>query len=111
LLSAGARASLTTLGRVDDEATAEFMEQFYYHALEKRQTKSEALRLAKLKFLRSGTKLANPAYWAAFVLNGDGLDPVPRVVSWKELAACTMAALLLILASVFLLRNRRRDNR
>lgn len=33
LLSAGAASSLTTLWRVDDELTAEFMSQFYYFAL------------------------------------------------------------------------------
>src|SRR4051794_14777901 len=110
LLSAGSRASLTTLGRVDDEATAEFMKQFYYYALEKRQAKAEALRSAKLKFLHSGTKLSNPAYWAAFVLNGDGSEAVPRVISWKELAASVMAALLLTLLAISFLRNWRRSH-
>jgi tetratricopeptide (TPR) repeat protein len=87
LLVAGARSALTTLWRVDDQPTHEFMKQFYYYALQKNQTKAEALRSAKLKFLRSGTALANPAHWAAFVLNGDGLNPLPTFVSWRMIAA------------------------
>lgn len=110
LLSAGSRASLTTLGRVDDQATAEFMKQFYYFALKKRYTKSESLRLAKLKFLHSGTKLSNPAYWAAFVLNGEGLTPLPKVVSWAELAMGTAGAILMLLLAGFWLRSRSRRN-
>jgi CHAT domain-containing protein len=111
LLSAGARASLTTLGRVDDQATAEFMQQFYYFALKKGQSKAEALRSAKLKFLRSGTKLENPAYWAAFVLNGDGAESVPKVLSWMELAAFATAILLVIIVLGLFLRNLRRVHR
>ena len=111
LLSAGARASLTTLGRVDDQVTAQFMQQFYYFALKKRQSKAEALRSAKLKFLHSGTKLENPGYWAAFVLNGDGLEPVPMVISWTELAAFGAAILLIIVLIGLFLRNLRRVHR
>jgi CHAT domain-containing protein/Flp pilus assembly protein TadD len=111
LLSAGARASLTTLGRVDDQVTAEFMEQFYYFALKKRQSKAEALRSAKLKFLHSGTRLENPGYWAAFVLNGEGLAPVPMVISWTELAAFGAAILLTIILLGLFLRYLRRVHR
>ncbi len=77
LLSAGAASSLTTLWRVNDELTAEFMKQFYYQALTKHKPKAEALRLAKLECLRSHTKLSDPSLWAAFVLNGDGGMPLP----------------------------------
>lgn len=93
LLSSGARSSLTTLWRVADRPTAEFMKQFYYYALQKNQPKAEALRLAKLRFLRSDSTLQNPANWAAFVINGDGLTAVPRVLSWRDLVLA-LAALL-----------------
>jgi CHAT domain-containing protein/Flp pilus assembly protein TadD len=97
LLSAGAGSSVTALWRVDDEPTAEFMRQFYYFVLRENKPKADALRLAKLKFLHSKTRLNNPAVWAAFVLNGDGLSATPRVVSWTELAVsfATMAVLLM----------------
>lgn len=109
LLFAGARSSVTTLWRVTDQPTSEFMKQFYYYALRKRQPKAEALRSAKLKFLRSQTELANPAYWAGFVITGDGLSPLPRFFSWTEL---TLIALLVMAGLgagiVALLRIRRR---
>ena len=70
LLSAGARATVTTLWRVSDEPTRDFMKQFYFE-LNRGETKGQALRLAKLRFLRSGSALAHPRYWAAFVLIGD----------------------------------------
>jgi CHAT domain-containing protein len=112
LLFAGSRSTLTTLWRVDDQPTSEFMKQFYYFALEKHQPKAEALRSAKLKFLHSGTGLQNPAHWAAFVLNGDGLGKVPRFISWAELLAGSDTLILLVLyIGVLVLRSRRRVHR
>jgi hypothetical protein len=51
------------------------------------QTKTAALRSAKLAFLRSGSPMQRPQYWAAFVLNGDGWNRGPRVVGWSILLA------------------------
>jgi tetratricopeptide (TPR) repeat protein len=109
LLSAGADASVTALWRVDDESTAEFMKQFYFFLMKENQPKAEALRLAKLKFQGSHSKLADPAVWAAFVLNGDGLTPLPRVISWTELVL-SLAAMVALLALIFaaLYERRRR---
>ena len=112
LLSAGAASSLTTLWRVNDELTAEFMKQFYYQALTKHKPKAEALRLAKLECLRSHTKLSDPSLWAAFVLNGDGGMPLPWVFSWLEFGLIVTGFCAAILLAVFLiLRSRRRVHR
>jgi tetratricopeptide (TPR) repeat protein len=81
-LAAGANSTVTSLWRVSDEPTAAFMKQFYYF-LSKGQAKSEALRSAKLAFLRSRTGLANPRYWGAFVLTGSGSAPLPGVAPWS----------------------------
>jgi CHAT domain-containing protein/tetratricopeptide (TPR) repeat protein len=86
LLAAGSRSALTTLWRVPDEPTSEFMQHFYFYLLKKHKSKAEALRLTKLEFLHSGTELSHPRYWAAFVLNGDGTEPVPRFIPWQVLA-------------------------
>jgi CHAT domain-containing protein len=102
LLSAGARSSVTALWRVDDQSTAEFMRQFYYFVLRENKPKADALRLAKLKFLHSKTRLNNPAVWAAFVLNGDGLSATPRVVSWTELAVSFAATAAFLMSGYFL---------
>jgi len=87
LLSAGSKSTVTTLWRVPDQPTAEFMKQFYYFLLTQNKPKAEALRLAKLQFLHSGTALSHPNYWAAFVLNGEGSEPAPRFLSWYVLVA------------------------
>jgi len=109
LLSAGAASSLTTLWRVDDELTAEFMTQFYYLALNEHKPKAEALRMVKLKFLHSNPQLADPRLWAAFVLNGDGATPLPTVLSWPTLAVIVVvAAATMSLAVSVTLRRRSR---
>jgi CHAT domain-containing protein len=85
-LAAGARSTIASLWPVSDHAAAEFMKQFY-GALRGGETKAGALRSAKLRFLASGTELAEPRYWAAFVLNGDGGEPVRPLLSWWQLMA------------------------
>jgi CHAT domain-containing protein/tetratricopeptide (TPR) repeat protein len=97
LLAAGSRSALTTLWRVPDEPTSQFMQHFYFYLLKKQKSKAEALRLTKLDFLHSGTELSHPRYWAAFVLNGDGTEPVPRFIPWQALAI----AVLLVALGVF----------
>ena len=81
-LAAGAAATITSLWRVPDQPTADFMKQLYYYLVQGK-SKSEALRLAKLRFVKSGSMLADPRYWAAFVLNGDGWNPTQRVFPWS----------------------------
>src|SRR5262249_54083798 len=93
-LAAGSAATITSLGPVPDQPTADFLTQLYYY-IAQGQSKAEALQSAKLRFLRSKTALAHPRYWAAFVLNGDGWNPSRRVIPWSVLAAA-VAALLTI---------------
>jgi CHAT domain-containing protein len=105
LLAAGSRSALTTLWRVPDGPTSQFMQHFYFYLLKKHQPKAEALRLTKLEFLHSGTELSHPKYWAAFVLNGDGAEPVPRFVPWQALA---IPVPILVLVFFIYLRVRRK---
>jgi hypothetical protein len=105
-LAAGARATVTTLWPVEDHATAEFMKQFYA-GLAAGISKAEALRQAKLRFLRSGSRLSEPQYWAAFVLNGDGLAPIPRSFGWPGIGLAAGVAVLAALAAVRIARSRR----
>jgi CHAT domain-containing protein len=102
LLSAGSRATLTTLWRVPDQPTEEFMKQFYFFLLKEHQSKAGALRMAKLKFLHSGTELSHPKYWAAFVLNGDGEEPAPRFIPWQ---AFIVPGAVLVAIAVFMVRR------
>ena len=98
-IAAGASATITSLWRVADEPTASFMQQVYY-SLGQGESKAEALRAAKLRFLRSNSALSSPRYWAAFVLTGDGWNASTRVISWSVLlvaGAATLAAIALLL--------------
>jgi CHAT domain-containing protein len=80
-LAAGAHSVLATLWRVADVPTAEFMKMFYSD-LSHGSSKVESLRQAKLRFLARKPAFAHPRYWAAFVLSGDALTPIPRAMSW-----------------------------
>jgi CHAT domain-containing protein/tetratricopeptide (TPR) repeat protein len=108
LLAAGSRSALTTLWRVPDGPTSQFMQHFYFYLLKKQKSKAEALRLTKLDFLHSGTELSHPRYWAAFVLNGDGAEPVPRFISWQALA---IPIPIIAFALFIYLRGRRKKSR
>ena len=68
LFSAGARSVVSSLWEVNDQATAILMDEFY-KCLSAGKTKISALRIAKMKMLR--TSFAHPFYWASFVLSGD----------------------------------------
>lgn len=92
-LAAGASATITSLWRVADAPAADFMWQLYYY-LQQGQSKAEALRSAKLRFLRSGAPLSNPRHWAAFVLNGDGWNPSSRAIPWSILLLGAAAVLV-----------------
>jgi len=68
---AGAKSSLLSLWKVNDLATAEFMESFYLK-LKKGEGKAEALANTQTEF-RNGDipEYRHPNVWAAFQLNGD----------------------------------------
>ncbi|MDH5744566.1 MAG: CHAT domain-containing protein, partial [Candidatus Aminicenantes bacterium] len=61
------------LWEVNDKSTAKFMSYFYKY-LSVGNSKSQALRMAKIKMLKS--EYSHPFYWASFVLYGD-FSPVP----------------------------------
>ena len=70
---AGARSSLLTLWKVDDDATRLFMESFYKR-LKQGEGKASALAATQKEFRESPelTAYDHPYYWAAFQLSGDG---------------------------------------
>ena len=68
-LGAGARAVLVSLWAIDDEATLEFMRNFYAH-LVKGISASESLNKA-MKCMRQSNEFNEVKHWAPFVLIGD----------------------------------------
>jgi CHAT domain-containing protein len=67
---AGARGVVASLWKVDDDATAELMKQFYAGMFQRGLTPAAALRDAQLK-VRSQKRWESPYYWAAFVIQGE----------------------------------------
>jgi len=65
---AGASAVLMSLWAVNDQATYQLMERFYYH-LKNSLPLAKALRKAKLELINSDV-LTHPYYWAGFIISG-----------------------------------------
>ena len=65
---AGAKSVVSTLWGINDKSTVDFM-RYFYELLSKGKDKAQALRMAKIRMLKS--KYSHPYYWGAFILNGD----------------------------------------
>jgi CHAT domain-containing protein len=100
-LAAGARAVITSLWRAGDKPSAELMTRFYTF-LASGESAAEALREAKLTFRNSAGSAAHPAYWATFVLTGDGEMRTPRVISWVVISLCVFGTVGLLCVPVAL---------
>ncbi|NBB92828.1 MAG: CHAT domain-containing protein [Gammaproteobacteria bacterium] len=70
---AGARDVLSTLWKIDDARTAEFMQVFYRHLLVDGQSPARALGAAQ-RHMRRHRATAHPYYWAGFILSGTSLQ-------------------------------------
>jgi CHAT domain-containing protein/Tfp pilus assembly protein PilF len=67
---AGAKSMVTTLWAVNDNATKEVIQRFHFY-LHKGYEKDEALRVAKLQFMKKNPGvLRHPYFWAGFVVVG-----------------------------------------
>jgi CHAT domain-containing protein len=95
---AGVPATVASLWEVPDQPTKEIMVSFYKN-LKNGESKSEALRQAKLEFLEDhqDTKLAQPYYWAGFVVYGQDA-PISAVNSnlWTLLIGFLLAIALIL---------------
>ena len=109
-LEAGSAATITSLWQVPDRPTADFMKQFY-RFLAQGQAKAQALRSAKLEFLRSGSTLSHPRYWGAFIVNGDGWDRTRRVIPWSVIAGLAALGCALAGAILWWITRRATDKR
>lgn len=67
--TAGASTVIASQWRVEDDATAKLFTEFY-ESLNRKESRSEALREAKLNLLNN-RKTSHPFYWAPFVMFGD----------------------------------------
>jgi len=69
---AGCPSIIMTLWQVTDKSSSELMTSFYKY-LKRGRSKQEAMRLAKIDYLKSADDLtSNPYFWSGFVVLGDG---------------------------------------
>ncbi|MBN2257654.1 MAG: CHAT domain-containing protein [Anaerolineaceae bacterium] len=66
--TAGARSVMSSLWAINDRSTSLFMREFYKH-LVRGSTASDAMRIAKIKFLKS--RWTHPYFWSGYQLHGD----------------------------------------
>ena len=103
---AGAKSVVVSLWSVNDKYTAKFMMLFYKN-LSEGLDKSEALRQAKIEFIRKYSP--NPYYWAAFVLSGNvsklniqaGFNTAPFIIE--------ILLIVLIIATITFFMKRKRQ--
>jgi CHAT domain-containing protein len=105
---AGAKSVVSSLWKVDDDATAELMGHFYTAMLKDDLPPAAALRTAKQKIWKQERWHA-PFYWAAFTLQGEYAGRVggPRRLSQTQILLAGTAVLLVIIAAAFAVRRRR----
>jgi CHAT domain-containing protein len=79
-LAAGGRSVISTLWQIDDNASLFLMRRFYAHLGAKRSP-DDALRRAKLDFVRKFGPAAVPHLWAGYTFEGAVTAPVARAAA------------------------------
>lgn len=75
---AGAKSLVLNAWSVNDQFAADFAETFYQH-LNNGESKSRALQLTKIDFIKSNN--ANPHYWGPYILNGNNTPVINKRAS------------------------------
>jgi len=109
-LSAGSKSVIASLWKVDDQATAILMTEFYDAMFQKGMSPAAALRSAKLKMMRDPRWNA-PYYWAGFVLQGEYTNHIAvDRYSWlrPRLVLLFLLSVSLLAAGLFVVQKRKR---
>ncbi len=103
LYLAGIKSTITTLWKVDDEATATIIQNFYSN-LKKGISSIESLHNAKLNYLHNTTSVDDydPYYWAGIIYNGKNLTLETNHYLLYSIIGC------LVLVAVFILLRKLR---
>jgi CHAT domain-containing protein/Tfp pilus assembly protein PilF len=94
---AGTSRVVASLWKVDDEATAELMVDFYREMFQGGKSPSAALRAAQIAMWQQKRWHA-PYYWAAFVLQGDYEGKLAANRGWHSPNAWQAAVVLILVA-------------
>ena len=102
-MHAGASSVVASLWKVDDEATAELMKNFYANMLQKGMAPAEALRAAQ-NTVRQNPLWQSPHFWAGFTLQGEFKEtiklPAPSVAPASVQNAIGGGLLLALLGGI-----------
>ncbi len=102
---AGCSSVVMSLWKIDEKTNAQIITDFYKY-LHKGYSKSEALRKAKLTFLKKNPgELSNPFYWAGLSIIG---DDTALYTGSNSFWPWTIAALLALAVAAFFLINKRK---
>ena len=105
---AGVPSVVMTLWSVEDNSSALLMELFYKHLTEG-LAKDEALRQAKLDYLKQSDQLTSyPYYWAGYVNIGDNA-PLENSKNKYLNYILIFSALILILVSFYFIKRKRKN--
>jgi CHAT domain-containing protein/Tfp pilus assembly protein PilF len=103
---AGASSVIKTAWEVNDESSASIISCFYKH-LSKGQNKDEALRYAKLEYLKSSQPMySHPYYWAAYEVMGDNSSITHKKSGSLVLIIIVVATISAILMIIYFRRRR-----
>lgn len=101
---AGASSVIKTAWEINDGTSSEIITRFYYH-LSWGKEKNEAMRLAKLEYLKKATPSAtNPYFWAAYEVLGDNVSVARNI----KRSVLILSLLVIIAAGTTALYFRRR---
>jgi len=100
---AGAKSMVVSHWDVDDKYTSIFM-KYFYSFLSDGYSKSESLRLAKLKFIKLNK--ANPYYWSAFTIAGNDMPIGIEIKNYNFVILLTILFSILVLGFYFLYYQR-----
>ena len=104
---AGSESILTSLWQIDEQSSTKILEYFYSY-LEDGLPKDEALRNAKLDYLKNAKgRTLHPQYWAGLILIGD-VSPITltTTVTWPY----WIIGVLVVLLTLLFLKNKKLDN-
>jgi len=100
-LYAGSRSVVMSMWAVEDASSSSLIGSFYSN-MRKGQTKSEALRTARLKFLRSADQeRSHPYYWSALVVYGDDTPLWFSSIKLYSFLLIMLVVTALLVASVY----------
>lgn len=105
---AGASSVVASLWKVDDEATAELMKQFYINMLQREMPPAAALRAAQ-NSIRQQPQWRSPYFWAAFTLQGEYRHSIKHTPARSFAGAARigigLAVLLLLISGAWWYRH------